>query len=397
MDLAVAPPAEIAEDRLALLHALEKKLLWLSAWMVHNANHIRPNRDGLKVGGHQASCASSSPSWPRCISRSPARRTASPSSRMPDPVFHAINYLFGRQTIEKMAGLRALGGVQSYPARVKDGPEVDFSTGSVGLGVAMTTLLRADPGLRAPARPRPRRPVRRAATSPSPATPNWTRATSTRPCWRAGSTTSATSGGSSTTTARASIASSPTGCSAASKACSATWAGTSSPSNTAASWRPPSPRDGGEALRSWIDDCPNTLYSALTFQGGAAWRQAVLADLGRSRDVRAIIDPLSDDDLAAPDDQPRRPRHRDLIDTFHQAEAEGDQPTCFIAYTIKGMGLPFAGHKDNHAGMMTKEQMETFRRSCTSAPDTNGTSSKGWISLNTTSSLSSTPAPSPRP
>ena len=43
------------------------------------------------------------------------------------------------------------------------------------------------------------------------------------------------------------------------------------------------------------------------------------------------------------------------------ADAEGDQPTCFIAYTIKGMGLPFAGHKDNHAGLMTKEQMELFR------------------------------------
>jgi pyruvate dehydrogenase E1 component len=26
------------------------------------------------------------------------------------------------------------------------------------------------------------------------------------------------------------------------------------------------------------------------------------------------------------------------------------------------MGLPFAGHKDNHAGLMTKEQMEAFRR-----------------------------------
>ena len=49
-----------------------------------------------------------------------------------------------------------------------------------------------------------------------------------------------------------------------------------------------------------------------------------------------------------------------LIDTL-RAEADGDQPTCFIAYTIKGMGLPFAGHKDNHAGLMTKEQMEEFR------------------------------------
>ncbi len=120
-------------------------------------------------------------------------------------------------------------------------------------------------------------------------------------------------------------------------------------------------RDGGEELRRWIDDCPNSLYSALTFQGGAAWRQAVLADLGRSRGVRAIIDPLSDDELAELMTNLGGHDIETIIETLRAAEAEGDQPTCFIAYTIKGMGLPFAGHKDNHAGMMTREQMEVFR------------------------------------
>ena len=38
-----------------------------------------------------------------------------------------------------------------------------------------------------------------------------------------------------------------------------------------------------------------------------------------------------------------------------------DRPTCFICYTVKGFGLPFAGHKDNHAGLMTASQMEHFR------------------------------------
>lgn len=51
-------------------------------------------------------------------------------------------------------------------------------------------------------------------------------------------------------------------------------------------------------LRRWIDDCPNSLYAALTFQGGAAWRSAVLAELGRIPGIRAIIDPLTDDELA---------------------------------------------------------------------------------------------------
>ncbi len=38
-----------------------------------------------------------------------------------------------------------------------------------------------------------------------------------------------------------------------------------------------------------------------------------------------------------------------------------DQPVCFIAYTIKGYGLPLAGHKDNHAGLMSPTQMAEFR------------------------------------
>ena len=33
-------------DKLALLQVLERKVLWLSTWMIHNANHLRPKRDG---------------------------------------------------------------------------------------------------------------------------------------------------------------------------------------------------------------------------------------------------------------------------------------------------------------------------------------------------------------
>ncbi len=43
---------------IASLQAIDDRLRWLSSWTVHHANHIRPKRDGLKVGGHQASCAS---------------------------------------------------------------------------------------------------------------------------------------------------------------------------------------------------------------------------------------------------------------------------------------------------------------------------------------------------
>ena len=155
-------------------------------------------------------------------------------------------------------------------------------------------------------------------------------------------------------------------------------------------------REGGEALRRWIDDCPNSLYSALTFQGGAAWRAALLADLGRTEGVRAILDPLSDDELAALMTNLGGHDIETLIETFRAADADGDQPTCFIAYTIKGMGLPFAGHKDNHAGLMTKEQMEVFRTAMRHPPRPRMGPVRGaGHARSRPCRPSSTPAPSP--
>ena len=52
------PRTPASPSRLDILKALERKVLWLSSWTIHNANHIRPKLDGLKVGGHQASSAS---------------------------------------------------------------------------------------------------------------------------------------------------------------------------------------------------------------------------------------------------------------------------------------------------------------------------------------------------
>ncbi len=56
------------------------------------------------------------------------------------PVYHAIQYLLGRQTRKTLEDFRSLGGAQAYPSRTKDTDDVDFSTGSVGLGVAMTSF-----------------------------------------------------------------------------------------------------------------------------------------------------------------------------------------------------------------------------------------------------------------
>ena len=47
-------------------------------------------------------------------------------------------------------------------------------------------------------------------------------------------------------------------------------------------------------------------------------------------------------------------------EAFHRA-ARDDVPTCFIAYTIKGHGLPFEGHKDNHSGLTNPQQIAALR------------------------------------
>src|SRR3954466_5961315 len=116
----------------------------------------------------------------------------------------------------------------------------------------------------------------------------------------------------------------------------------------------------GEHLRQWIDDCPNSLYSALVFKGGAGWREALNRDLNQYPGVRRILEQHDDaalhrlmTNLAGNDMQA-------VLDAFE--EVRDDTPTCFIAYTIKGQGLPFAGHKDNHSGLMTLDQMAGFKK-----------------------------------
>ena len=124
--------------RLEMLSALARKVLWLSSWTIHHANHIRPNVDGLKVGGHQASSASLATIMSALyfsVLRPQDRVAVKPHA---SPVFHAIQYLFGHQTREKLENFRGFKGAQSYPSRTKDVDDVDFSTGSVGLGVAQT-------------------------------------------------------------------------------------------------------------------------------------------------------------------------------------------------------------------------------------------------------------------
>jgi pyruvate dehydrogenase E1 component len=131
-------PSGIPHEELHVIGELEKKVLWLASWTIHHANNVRDNRDGLKVGGHQASSASLTSIMTAlyfCVLRPEDRVAVKPHA---SPIFHAIQYLLGTQTRDRLVAFRGYKGAQSYPSRTKDADDVDFSTGSVGLGVAQT-------------------------------------------------------------------------------------------------------------------------------------------------------------------------------------------------------------------------------------------------------------------
>ena len=99
---------------LKMLRELERKILWLACWTVHNATHLRPKSDGdVKVGGHQASCASMV-----SIMTALYFHTLKPQDRVAvkphgGPVYHAIQYILGRLDRDALANFRAARSMHS--------------------------------------------------------------------------------------------------------------------------------------------------------------------------------------------------------------------------------------------------------------------------------------------
>ena len=344
-------------DRLDLLSDLDRKVRWLSAWTIHNANHLRESRDGLKVGGHQASCASMATIMSALyfsVLRPDDRVAVKPHA---SPVFHAIQYLFGRQSLDQLQRFRSFGGAQSYPSRTKDKDDVDFSTGSVGLGVAMTAFASiVQDYMLAHARMPPAHTGRMISLLGDAELDEGNiyecviegAKHDLRNCWwvvdynrqSLDATTSDSMFLRFSDIFRAvgwDVVTLKYG-----RKLQAAFA-----------------QPGGEALECWIDDCPNDLFAALTFQGGAAWRARLLADLGTTRGIKALL--AGYDDAALGELMTNLAGHDLglLLDSFHAVR--DDKPKFFIVYTIKGFGLPFQGHKDNHSGLMTETQMAAFQ------------------------------------
>ncbi len=341
-----------------ILKELERKILWLSAWTIHNANHLRKQEDAVKVGGHQASSASMNAILTAlyfAVLRPEDRVAVKPHA---SPVFHAIQYLMGLQTREKLENFRSFGGAQSYPSRTKDIDDVDISTGSVGLGVAMTAFASLTQDYLAAKQMIDANRLGRFIALVGDAEMDEGNIFeclvegykhSLRNTWWIIDYNRQSLDG----VIREGLKPKFEGVFRAfgwdvvtlkyGRMMEAAFA-----------------RPGGEALRDWIDNAPNDLYSALTFQGGKAWRARLHADLERQSPAGRLIDSYDDDQLSALMCNLGGHDIDLLVETFNSIDH--DRPVCFIAYTIKGMGLPLAGHKDNHSGLMTPAQMEEFRK-----------------------------------
>ncbi len=343
--------------RMQTLKELEKKILWLSCWMIHNANHLREKPDGLKVGGHQASCASMVSIMTALyfsILRPQDRVAVKPHA---SPVFHAIQYLAGNQTREKLEAFRGFGGAQSYPSRTKDTGDVDFSTGSVGLGVAITAFASLiQDYVRAKGWDGGRPEGRMIALAGDAELDEGNVYECLQEGWKHGLRNTwwiidynrqSLDG-----VVREGLYDR---IEASFRAFGWEVVRIKHGALQEAAFAEP----GGEALRRWIDSCPNPLYSALVFQGGAAWRRRLMDEIGDQGPVSALLERRTDRELQELMVNLGGHCLETLCNAF--AAIDHDRPVVFIAYTIKGWGTPLAGHKDNHAGIMTKVQMEDFQ------------------------------------
>jgi pyruvate dehydrogenase E1 component len=269
-----------------------------------------------------------------------------------------LNYLLGRQTREQIESFRGFGGAQAYPSRTKDRDDVDFSTGSVGLGVAQTLFASlAQDYVKAKGWAGDRPAGKMVALVGDAELDEGNIFEALLEGWKYGVRNTWWVVDYNRQSLDAVIR-------------EGLWERLEAIFR-AFGWDvvilkygtllgQAFAEPGGERLRAWIDACPNQLYSALSFQGGPAWRRRLLDELGGDGPTARLVERRSDAELArlmtnlAGHDLPS------LLDAFEAARGH-ERPVCFICYTIKGFGLPLQGHKDNHAGLMNQAQMQAWR------------------------------------
>jgi pyruvate dehydrogenase E1 component len=353
-------PSLLPPETLAALESVQRRILWLAALMVHHANHVRPNPDGAKVGGHQASSASMISILTALYFRflRPGDRVAVKPHA--SPAFHAVQYLLGRLPRAYLTTLRAYRGLQAYPSRTKDPDGVDFSTGSVGLGAVAPAF---------------------AALAHRYAQAHFGHVTSERfiallgdaeldegSVWEA-VLEEALDGLENliwiVDLNRQSLDRVIPGIRAArlkrlfehsgwlvleakyGRALQALFAG-----------------PGGAELRRRIDEMSNEEYQALIRLPGAALRARLAAAPGYDgAALHAATAATPDDDLPGVIANLGGHDLQELLDVLAQAGSRPGHPTVIFAYTIKGWGLPTAGHPLNHSMLLNDDQIAALGES----------------------------------
>ena len=347
----------MSEDDLDMLHTLERRVLWLTTYVLHYINKLRPSPDNLKVGGHQASSASLVSLLTAlygAVLRPEDQVAVKPHAA---PAFHAIQYLFGRLSREQLCTLRDLGGVQAYPHRVKDSDGVQISTASAGLGAAATIF---------------------GALTQRYVRDHFGQAPEGRYIAIVGD-------------AELDEGNIPEALGEATayglhnlwwiidfnrqsldRILPDQMASRIRRQFTAKDWQVLELRygakqeaffqqPGGLCLKEWLDTCSNSAYQSLMTRPGAELRQvllrwsaargaslaSLLADLG-DRQLKELVFNIGGHDL------------RQILQTLAQA-AQMQGPVMILAYTTKGWGLPIAGHLENHAALLTDEQLVAFQ------------------------------------
>src|SRR5450755_170670 len=349
-----AVTASTAVD-LEVLEEIQRRVLWLAVRMVDAANHERSTGDGVKVGGHQASSASlvtaMTALWFAYLSADD-RVSVKPHA---SPVFHAIQYLLGNLDRKYLTALRARGGLQAYPSRTKDPDDVDFSTGSVGLGAVaplFAAVARRYVDAHFGERPRSRFIALLGDAELDEGN-----------VWEA-IFDPATHGLGNVMWVidfnRQSLDRVVPGVRIAH------WKG----QFEAAGWHVVEVKYGrqlqakfaepyGAALRAWINNMPNEHYQSLfglpaeklrdRFTDGAPpGVDRVLADVTDDELVPLVTD-LGGHDMAS------------MLAAYAACDEVRDRPSVIFAYTVKGWGLPIAGNPRNHSALLLPKQIDEMR------------------------------------
>jgi pyruvate dehydrogenase E1 component len=354
MDETTGQPAGPGYDP-AVLEDIQRRVLWLATRIVDAANHDRDTGDGVKVGGHQASSASLVTVMTALYFAyldAPDRVSVKPHA---SPVFHAIQYLLGNLDRSYLTTLRAFGGLQSYPSRTKDPDNVDFSTGSVGLGAAaplFAAAARRYVDAHFGARPRSRFVAIIGDAELDEGN-----------IWEAVADP-ATDGLGDVLwiidVNRQSLDRVVPGVRIAQweqQFSAAGWHVVEAKYGRALQQAFAQP--GGDALRAWIDAMPNEQYQSLFGLAPAAVRERFLD--GAPPAVQQFCAAIPDDELAPLVTDLAGHDIGSLLAAFAECDAEKGRPSVLFAYTIKGWGLPIAGNPRNHSALLTTAQIARMR------------------------------------